>query len=92
MVHTTLRAIVHGRVQGVYFRASAEEAAVGLGVVGWIRNRPDGTVETYAVGSRHTLDRFLSWLEHGPPSAEVREVQATWGSTEELPTGFRITR
>ena len=92
MVHATLTAIVHGRVQGVFFRVSAEDEAIHLGIGGWIRNRPDGTVETYAVGSRETLERFLSWLQHGPPDSEVREVQATWGSTEDPPGEFRMTR
>ena len=92
MAKPTLHAVVRGRVQGVFFRASAGERARGLGIGGWVRNLPDGTVEAFAQGDRNALEEFLRWLEEGPPSARVDEVTTTWGEAEEEPPpGFRIT-
>ena len=68
------RAVVSGRVQGVYFRVACREMAQRLGVSGWVRNRPDGTVEVVAEGTRHEVDALLAWCGHGPPHAEVRDI------------------
>ena len=77
------RAIVTGRVQGVSFRAAAASEARRLGVVGWVRNRADGSVELEAEGDDALVGRLLAWCEHGPPSAQVARV-----AVEELaPTG-----
>lgn len=65
---------VSGRVQGVYFRASAREAARGLGLRGWVRNLPDGRVEALAAGPADALDAFGRWLAQGPPQASVTSV------------------
>ena len=73
----TLHAIVYGRVQGVSFRAYAVEQARQLRLNGWVRNRTDGTVETVAVGPRGALDSYVNWLHRGPPSANVKRVEAT---------------
>lgn len=67
-------AVVTGRVQGVGFRWSASDAARRLGVVGWVRNAQDGSVEVLAEGSPEALDKFLAWLRRGPPSARVEDV------------------
>ncbi|WP_411700847.1 acylphosphatase [Conyzicola sp.] len=79
------RAIVSGLVQGVGFRWSARSVAQELGVSGFARNRPDDTVEVEAEGAPVSVDRFLDWLRHGPPSASVSGVEitdvATTGST-----------
>uniref|UniRef100_A0A7C3E6Y6 Acylphosphatase n=1 Tax=Gracilinema caldarium TaxID=215591 RepID=A0A7C3E6Y6_9SPIR len=66
---------VLGMVQGVGFRYSAMAEARKIGVVGWVRNCSDGSVEVYAEGSAEQLKRFLSWLHRGPPSAVVDHVQ-----------------
>jgi acylphosphatase len=76
----TLNVRVIGRVQGVGFRAAAVRQAHLLGVTGWIRNATDGTVEALLQGPHDNVDRMLSWLHTGPPSARVTEVQ----SSEEL--------
>ncbi len=55
------RAIVSGRVQGVFFRDTCQRVASELGVRGWVRNRPDGTVEVAAGGSRDAVDSLLDW-------------------------------
>ena len=77
------RAIIRGDVQGVGFRASAAWEARRIGVTGWVRNTDDGSVEVWAEGDEPELDEFFHWLEHGPSTAWVREVQQVW----EAPTG-----
>lgn len=73
-----LRAIVHGRVQGVSFRHYTVLKAADLGLTGWVRNLPDNTVETLAEGEKEQLDRFLAWLHVGPAAAHVTHVDAYW--------------
>ena len=70
-----LHYIVTGRVQGVYYRASACEAAQRLGLTGWVRNRADGRVEAVACGEDEALAQFAAWLRRGPAQANVTEVQ-----------------
>jgi acylphosphatase len=71
--------IIHGRVQGVFFRYGTKDA----GVTGWVRNRREGTVEVVAEGERDKVDELVSWCRHGPPQARVTDVELTW----EEPTG-----
>ncbi|MGH8550203.1 MAG: acylphosphatase [Methylococcales bacterium] len=66
--------LVSGRVQGVYFRASARERALELGLRGIVRNRRDGQVEIVAKGSESSLERFLEWCRHGPAQAQVDDL------------------
>jgi acylphosphatase len=84
-----VRVIVHGRVQAVGYRFSARVEAQRLGVSGWVRNRSDGAVEAEIEGDRVAVDRMLSWLDEGPPGAEVTAL-----TTSDLePTGqagFRV--
>lgn len=70
----TLRAVVSGRVQGVGFRAATVRQAHALAVRGWVRNLPDGSVEVLMQGDPDAIDRLLSWLHSGPPSARVADV------------------
>ena len=87
-----LHAIVHGRVQGVFFRDSTRSEAQRLGLSGWVRNNPDGTVEVEAVGARPALEELHDWLGLGPPAARVDRVDADWGEAEGSGTGgFRVT-
>lgn len=74
-----LSAIVHGLVQGVNFRFYTRRQASLLGLVGYVRNRWDGTVEVVAEGQREMLERLLDWLHVGPRSAVVERVDARWG-------------
>ncbi len=69
------RFLVSGRVQGVGFRVATQTQAQSLGLVGWVRNLPDGRVETLACGSAQQLAAFASWLEHGPRLARVDELE-----------------
>lgn len=73
-VRTHLR--VTGRVQGVYFRVSTQAEAQRLGLVGWVRNRRDGTVEAVAEGPVEQVEAFLVWVHEGPPAAKVDGVEA----------------
>lgn len=74
---------VAGLVQGVYFRDYAQKEARALELSGWVRNRPDGTVEVVLEGEPEKVEAMIAWLHTGPPQAEVTEVQVT----EEQPLG-----
>ena len=80
---------ISGRVQGVYFRAYAEDEAAFRNVAGWIRNTPDGRVEVVFEGSRASVEAMLQWCHHGSPAARVTGVEVT----REEPrgeSGFRV--
>jgi acylphosphatase len=83
---------VHGRVQGVYFRASTVEEARRLRLTGWVMNRPDSSVEVVAEGEREQLEKLVSWCRSGPPGARVREVRAEWEASKEEFQSFFIKR
>jgi acylphosphatase len=70
-------AVVRGAVQGVAFRYYARLRATELGLTGYVRNLPDGSVELLAEGEEAALAELERWLGHGPPSAEVGEVVVT---------------
>lgn len=82
--------IVEGRVQGVFFRASARSRALELGLTGWVRNLPDGRVETLACGSPEALDAFHEWLWEGPTEARVSGVEMQPAPEEPPPAEFSI--
>ncbi len=69
-----IHAVISGRVQGVYFRASTVDEARKLGLCGWVRNRSDGKVETEIQGEETEVRRLLNWLHKGPPMAAVSGV------------------
>ena len=76
---------IHGRVQGVYYRASTKLKAQNLGLVGWVKNSMDGTVESHAEGSIKKLESFIDWCHQGPPEAAVSLVESNWV----LPKGYQ---
>jgi acylphosphatase len=65
---------VRGRVQGVGYRAACHDRATGLGLGGWVRNRPDGTVELEAEGPPPLLQELSGWCERGPAAARVEGI------------------
>ncbi|RKY20860.1 MAG: acylphosphatase [Planctomycetota bacterium] len=69
--------LVSGRVQGVAYRWSAAARARDLELAGWVRNLPDGRVEALLSGPAPAVASMLSWMEQGPPAAEVQRVQAS---------------
>jgi acylphosphatase len=77
MSEVRCRAVVSGRVQGVFYRDTCQRMASGLGVRGWVRNRPDGSVEVVAEGERSAVDALLAWCREGPPRAHVVGVAVT---------------
>ena len=89
--HQRLRAVAHGKVQQVNFRAWTEHEARALGLAGWVRNLSSGrSVEVLAEGPRRELDDLLAFLHQGPPYALVSAVDAEWTQAEGgLPAPFR---
>jgi acylphosphatase len=78
---------IQGRVQGVFYRQSTQEVARRLGIGGWVRNLPDGSVEAEAHGDRACLEKLVEWCNRGPERARVDKVECQWldfsdGSTE----------
>ena len=69
-----IRLIIRGRVQGVWYRGSAQEVARELGLTGWARNLGDGSVELVAEGGRPALEALKAWCKEGPPLARVHDV------------------
>ncbi len=88
---TARRAVVSGRVQGVGFRFFAERAAKKVGVLGWVRNLPDGRVETMVEGSDDAIERYMGELRRGPLGSRVTDL-----AVEDQPPAnfdsFEITR
>ena len=84
--------IVRGRVQGVYFRASAVNEAQTLGLSGWVMNCADGSVQAVAEGPREKLDRLIAWCHEGPRGARVTSVDVQWQEPENSFHGFQIRR
>lgn len=74
----SVRAMVHGRVQGVFFRTFVEEHAQRLGLVGYVRNLPSGAVEVMAEGERERVNKLLERLKMGPSTAMVDGVDISW--------------
>ena len=66
--------IISGRVQGVFYRMETKRAADRIGVFGWVRNLKDGTVEAVFEGDPERVNEALDWCRHGPPRAEVADV------------------
>jgi acylphosphatase len=79
-VNQRLHLEVRGIVQGVCFRASARDQAWSLGLVGWVCNRRDGSVEIVAEGPEEDLVRLVDWCRKGPPGAQVRELVTSYGA------------
>lgn len=70
-----IRLVIRGTVQGVWFRESTRQEAERLGVVGWVRNLPDGTVESVAEAAPEVLQEFIRWCHKGPSAARVLGVE-----------------
>jgi acylphosphatase len=68
---------VTGRVQGVSFRVYAAHEARRLGLVGWVRNAPDGSVAAHLEGPEDAVEEMVTWCRQGPPAARVTDVQVT---------------
>ena len=82
---------VYGNVQGVFFRMNTLEQARHYGVHGWIRNRQDGTVEALLQGEKMQIERVIAYCRHGPPTANVSNIEITWMEPRPLLHSFEIT-
>jgi len=69
--------IIKGKVQGVFFRATAKDIADEMNIRGWVRNTPQGDVEIMASGSQENIDRYIGWCKRGPSKAIVTNVVVT---------------
>jgi len=85
-----IHAHVIGRVQGVGFRYVTARQALDLGLSGWVRNLPDGSVEVEAQGPERAVDRLVDFLNHGPPAARVERVALSDHAVAAGEKGFRI--
>jgi acylphosphatase len=90
MKHKRYHVYISGRVQGVCFRANALSAARSLGVTGWVRNLPDGRVETVFEGEHNNAEAMLAWCQTGTPPARVDHVDVTEEKVDGCFTGFDI--
>ena len=73
----TQHLLIFGRVQGVWFRESMRREAERLGIGGWVRNAPDGSVEAVIQGSDEAVDALIAWARSGPPQAQVERIELT---------------
>lgn len=88
LVH--LKALVHGKVQGVYYRAFTFRAAKLLSIKGFVRNNPDGNVEFEAEGEKANIEELLRQLKKGPPEAVVEKIDIVWTSYKGLYKSFDV--
>ena len=87
----TVRLIIKGKVQGVFYRATAKDVADLIGVKGWIRNLPNDNVEITATAAEDVLQKFIAWCKQGPPKARVDEVIIEELNVEKF-KGFKVIR
>ena len=86
-----VRVLIHGRVQGVFFRNWAMDRARALGVRGWVRNRRDVSVELVAWGEDEAVESLTAACRTGPPAAKVERIEVEIEEGEGPPAGFRVT-
>jgi acylphosphatase len=83
------RVIVHGRVQGVFFRDTTRRQAEQRGVAGWVTNRSDGAVEAHFEGDEDAVEALVAWTQKGPSRAEVSSADVSDAEPEGL-SGFDV--
>jgi acylphosphatase len=86
------RVVIGGRVQGVAYRFETQYAAERIGVNGWVRNRPDGTVQALFEGERARVEEMIAWCRRGPALARVTAVDVSWEDYCGDLSDFRILR
>lgn len=81
---------IAGRVQGVWYRGSMQDEAERLGLAGWVRNRPDATVEAEVEGPAEAVEALIAWARHGPGGARVEHVAVEWLAPRGERGGFTV--
>jgi acylphosphatase len=89
--NTRVHAIISGRVQGVFYRMETQGAAGRIGVNGWVRNLPDGTVEAVFEGEKDRVTSMLNWCQKGPPNSRVDQVKVDWQDYSGEFSDFKVT-
>ncbi len=74
--------IIYGKVQGVFYRASARDKALRIGISGWVKNIPEGRVEAVFEGEKNRVNRMIEWCKKGPSYSQVDEVAIEWEEPE----------
>lgn len=87
----TIHMIISGKVQGVFYRASAKKKADELNICGWIKNTPEGNVEALVTGDHEQIEKFIQWCKSGPDRAVVKDVNIQKQEFKEFDS-FRIER
>jgi acylphosphatase len=91
MEKARVHVIIEGQVQGVLFRRHTHEVATQLGLMGWVKNRRDGSVEAVFEGDRKGVNDMIEWCHHGPPAARVTAVHPSWEECRGEFEDFSIT-
>jgi len=86
----TSRIKISGSVQGVFFRRHAKAVADKLGLVGWIKNIDDGSVETLVSGEKGSVEKFIEWCKKGPGLSKVKQIEVRKDKAGEVFSGFEI--
>jgi acylphosphatase len=84
------RLFIEGRVQGVFYRASCRREGEARGLAGWVRNLPDGRVETLLQGPKEAVEDMIKWCFRGPEDAQVTNIDVTYEEARDDLSGFRI--
>ena len=87
---TRAEIVISGIVQGVFYRASAQDEGRRLGLTGEVRNLPSGEVEAIAEGPKEQIEAFIAWCKRGPPSAQVEDVKVRWAEPRGDYRTFRV--
>lgn len=91
MAKLCMHIYVDGKVQGVWYRASAQQQAQSVGITGWAKNLSDGRVELIACGEQQTVEQFIEWLWQGPVGARVTTVDCKPTAMEDF-LSFKVIR
>lgn len=81
---------IYGRVQGVFYRDSARRKGRKLGLTGWVKNEPDGSVKIIAQGDKQNLKKFIDWCYNGPIFAKVSKIDIDWETINKPLKDFKI--
>lgn len=87
---TRAHVIISGDVQGVFFRANTRQRAKALGIMGWVRNTPDGKVEAVFEGEKQNIEKMISFCKEGPSAAKVKDIDVNWETYKNEFEGFNI--